>query len=80
MPTATMTSKGQITVPLEVRERLGLGPGTKVDFAPDGDCYRMSVRKASARELAGLLARPDRPVTLAEMERGIAVGASGVGL
>ena len=29
---ATMTSKGQITIPIEVRERLGLGQGDRVEF------------------------------------------------
>jgi antitoxin PrlF len=32
MPSSTITSKGQITVPLEVRTRLGLKPGDRVDF------------------------------------------------
>ena len=29
---STISSKGQVTVPVEVRERLGLTPGTVVDF------------------------------------------------
>jgi antitoxin PrlF len=32
MPSSTISSKGQITVPLEVRTRLGLKPGDRVDF------------------------------------------------
>jgi AbrB family looped-hinge helix DNA binding protein len=32
MPTATVTSKGQITIPIEVRIALGLDPGDKIDF------------------------------------------------
>jgi antitoxin PrlF len=32
MPTATMTSKGQVTIPVKVREALGLKPGTRIDF------------------------------------------------
>ncbi|MDZ4046209.1 MAG: AbrB/MazE/SpoVT family DNA-binding domain-containing protein, partial [Rhodoglobus sp.] len=31
MPTATVTSKGQVTIPAEVRERLGIEAGTRVD-------------------------------------------------
>jgi AbrB family looped-hinge helix DNA binding protein len=34
MPTATVTSKGQITIPVEVREALKLKPGEKVIFFP----------------------------------------------
>lgn len=33
---ATVTSKGQITIPKRVRERLGLGPGDQVTFAENG--------------------------------------------
>jgi antitoxin PrlF len=33
--TATVTSKGQITIPREVRRRLGLKPGDRVDFITD---------------------------------------------
>jgi antitoxin PrlF len=35
MPVATITSKGQITVPQAVREQLGLHSGDKVDFVSD---------------------------------------------
>ena len=33
---ATVTSKGQVTVPVEVREALGLMQGDKIEFYPDG--------------------------------------------
>lgn len=35
MAKAELTSKGQITVPREVRERLGLRPGNEIEFASD---------------------------------------------
>jgi antitoxin PrlF len=37
VPTATMTSKGQLTVPAEVRERLGLHAGSRVDLVDTGN-------------------------------------------
>jgi antitoxin PrlF len=37
MPSATITSKGQITLPIEVRRRLGLKQGDKVEFVYDED-------------------------------------------
>jgi AbrB family looped-hinge helix DNA binding protein len=40
-----LTSKGQVTIPIEIRERLGLRPGTRVEFDVDGDAVR--VMKAS---------------------------------
>ena len=38
MPSATITSKGQITLPVEIRRALGVGPGDRVSFrtADDG--------------------------------------------
>ena len=76
MPTATLTSKGQITVPIEVRRSLGLRQGSRVDFVPDGHGYRLQARSHRARDLVGVLPKPDRPVTLTEMDIAIAAGAS----
>jgi len=41
MVTVTVTSKGQVTVPKQVRDRLGIKPGSKVDFeiAEDGRAF-----------------------------------------
>ena len=37
MPTATMTSKGQVTIPQAVRHALRLETGVRVDFTPNDD-------------------------------------------
>ena len=42
-----ITSKGQVTIPLEVRERLGLLPNTEVEFTIRGDAALLT--KAGAR-------------------------------
>ena len=42
-----VTSKGQVTIPKKVRERLGIGPGTPVDFEPTADGRIMLVRKGA---------------------------------
>jgi len=81
MPTATLTSKGQITVPIEVRTKLGLRQGSRVHFVADGDGYRIEATTRRARDLAGALPKPARPVSLDEMEAAIAEGAiAGAGL
>jgi len=36
-PSSTISSKGQITVPLEIRRRLGLTEGDRVEFVVDGE-------------------------------------------
>jgi len=47
-----ITSKGQVTIPIEVRERLGLLPDTDVDFVVDGDGARI-VRRPGRGESRG---------------------------
>lgn len=43
-----VTSKGQVTIPQEVRRRLGIEAGTEVDFEVDGDAIRL-VRRAEGQ-------------------------------
>ncbi len=43
-----ITSKGQVTIPVDIRERLGLLPDTEVDFVVEGDSVRI-VRRADHR-------------------------------
>lgn len=43
-----ITSKGQVTIPVEIREKLGLLPDTEVVFEVDGSTVR--IRKARASE------------------------------
>jgi AbrB family looped-hinge helix DNA binding protein len=48
-----MTTKGQVTIPVEIRERAGLLPNTEVEFAMEGGVVNpfstMSRRVISAR-------------------------------
>jgi AbrB family looped-hinge helix DNA binding protein len=77
MTTATLTSKGQTTIPREVRERLGLAPGDVLKFTvlPDGAVI-MRHAKPRAESLAGMLYAPERPlVSMEEMEAAIAAAA-----
>jgi len=73
MPEATITSKGQITVPKEVREVLNVQPGDVLDFVID-ERGRVSVRplRGDYRRLRGMLKRPgQRPVSVEEMNESI---------
>lgn len=58
---ATLTSKGQLTLPKAIRERLGLVVGSKLDFSieADGSLRVRSLRRGAA-SLFGLLHSPDR--------------------
>ena len=57
MSTAKITSKGQITLPKEVRKRLGVGPGDEVEFAEENGRYVLTkkVRKSPFGEYRGFL-------------------------
>lgn len=44
-----VTSKGQVTIPIEIREQLGLLPGTEVEFDVDGDAARLTRAKDAPR-------------------------------
>jgi len=75
---ATVTSKGQVTLPVEARRRLGIRAGTRLEFMVKDDERLEVVRVGgSVRELKGLLPRPRRKLSLQEMEAAIARGARG---
>jgi len=61
MAITTLTSKGQITLPREVREHLHLGKGDRLEFVirSDGEVQVKPVA-GSYRELLGMLRRPGR--------------------
>lgn len=78
MTTATVTSKGQITIPIEVREALGLAAGDRVEFvAEEKGVYKVVAATRDVRHLKGLIGKPAKPVTVEAMKRAIARGASG---
>ena len=59
-----MTTKGQVTIPLEIREHLGLLPWTEVEFEVDGDSVRVRRKrraKARGQRLLDAMRRAPRP-------------------
>lgn len=78
MRTATLTSKGQLTLPKEVRAALGVGPGDRVDFVrmEDGN-FAVLPATQSVKSLNGLIPKPKKAVSLGDMDKAIARGAEG---
>ena len=78
MPTATITSKGQVTIPKEVRDALAVEAGDVIDFEAEADgSFRVRARKGRIEDLAGFLQRKvRRRVSLAEMDAAIAKGVA----
>lgn len=78
MAAATLTSKGQITIPLQVRAALGLEPGDRVEFVETekGEFVIIPANR-SVRELDGMFkGRQKKPVSIEEMNAAIARRAS----
>ncbi|QAA93029.1 AbrB/MazE/SpoVT family DNA-binding domain-containing protein [Pollutimonas thiosulfatoxidans] len=73
MTTATLTSKGQITVPAQVRHDLKVGAGDRVEFlqiAPGR--YEFVALTRSVTELKGMFGKPGKSVTIEDMNKAIA--------
>lgn len=78
MAAATITSKGQITIPVQVRTALGVDAGDRVEFVEVGKGeFNIVAATRSVKELNGMLYRKGRkPVSIEEMNAAIAEGAS----
>jgi AbrB family looped-hinge helix DNA binding protein len=78
MAAATITSKGQITIPVKVRAALGVEAGDRIEFVEVGKReFNIVPATRSVRELNGMLYRKGRkPVSIEEMNAAIAEGAS----
>ena len=78
MASATLTSKGQVTIPVRVREAMGLDPGDRIEFVEEGKGrFSIIAQTRSLRELKGLFKRRrHNPATIEEMEAAIARGAA----
>jgi antitoxin PrlF len=78
MPTATLTSKGQVTLPKEVRDELHLQTGSRIDFVIEGS-GRVVLKPllGDFRLLKGIIrSKRKRPITVEEMNEAIARGFS----
>jgi antitoxin PrlF len=73
MTVATITSKGQITIPAAVRKSLGVGFGDRLAFVrtPSGQ-FEISPARESVRTLKGFGAKSGRKLSIDEMNRIIA--------
>jgi len=73
MSTATITSKGQITIPAVVRNSLGVEAGDRVEFiAVEPGRFELVAATQPVTALKGLVRKPAAPVTIAAMNEAIA--------
>jgi AbrB family looped-hinge helix DNA binding protein len=68
-----LTSQGQISVPTEVRRRLGVGPGSVLEWDSEGEkvVVRRAGRHTSEEIHAVLFSRPPRARSLGELKEGV---------
>lgn len=73
MSTATLTSKGQITIPALVRSALGVEAGDRVEFVQvEPGRFELVAATQSVTALKGLVRKPVSPVSIASMNEAIA--------
>ena len=77
MTTATITSKGQITIPSEVRQALKVEAGDRVEFVDIGEGrFEFLAATHSVTELKGMFGKTKRVVSIDDMNRAIATGGA----
>lgn len=73
MATATLTGKGQITIPVEVRQALRLDAGDRVEFVEvEQGRFEIVPATRSVTALRGMFGKPRRAVSIDEMNAAIA--------
>ena len=77
MTTATLTSKGQVTIPADVRQRLGLESGDRIEFVEIDGGYAIKPAIDDVRSLKGLLRKPAKPVSIEGMSDTIRTRGAG---
>jgi antitoxin PrlF len=78
MTTATVTSKGQITIPAPVRAALGLEAGSRVEFVElEKGQYLIVAATDEVQSLKGMLRKPHAAVGIEQMNEVIAARGAG---
>ena len=73
MSTATLTTKGQITIPVDVRNDMKVGAGDRLEFIRIADGrYEVVAVTRDVRELKGKFGKPEKSVSIDEMKKAIA--------
>lgn len=72
MSGSTLTSKGQITIPKDVRQRLGIDTGDRIEFVEtENNVFKIIPATKDIKSLKGIIPKPKKSVSLADMEAAI---------
>ena len=77
MTTATLTTKGQVTIPSDVRQRMGIESGDRIEFVEIEGGFAIKPAIDDVRSLKGLLRKPSRPVGIEDMNATIRARGAG---
>jgi len=70
--TAVLTSKGQTTIPKDVRDYLGLRPGDRIEFVLTEDkTVLLKPATRAVTDLKGFLPKPPKPVSVEAMNAAV---------
>lgn len=73
MSTATLTSRGQITIPADVRRALNVDAGDRIEFVQvEPGRFEVVASTRSVRELKGMFGKGKKPVSIEDMNAAIA--------
>ena len=75
MLSSSVTTKGQVTIPIELREKLGIKPGDRVGFVDEGDRLVLHRQETAIEAVFGVV-KASKGVTLKQMEATITTGRS----
>ncbi|WP_310452327.1 AbrB/MazE/SpoVT family DNA-binding domain-containing protein [Sulfuritalea sp.] len=73
MLSSSVTTKGQVTIPIELRERLGIKPGDRVGFVAEGDRIVLQRQETAIEAVFGIV-KSGKGATLEQMEEAISAG------
>jgi len=75
MLSSSVTTKGQVTIPMELREKLGIKPGDRVGFVDEGGKIVLQRQETAIEAVFGIV-KAGKGTTLEQMEGAIADGRS----
>lgn len=77
MATATLSSKGQVTIPVQVRTSLGLGAGDRIEFVElENGTFALMAATHCVQDLKGMIRQPRSPVSIDDMNAAIAANGA----